>query len=221
MLRFKEFLMESVSSIVYHMISFDNAHKALEGNYIKANGGLSTTRSLTGKYHINYRLIGVIFEFDGDKVNQKYKGHAHGTDNFTYYGNPNDDLEADEMEEHGMSWKEISQDPDYMEFHGKDNGQLEDVIKPKNKRFEPLDHFVKSAIMFLPKEFLEGNYKDRFDEEYLDQIKYIERVETQLNAKNIPIRYVTSVKGLFNRSNNQEEFNTIMRDYADEDDELE
>lgn len=84
-------LFESVSSIVYHFTSLPAAAEIFKNNYFRltASSGtkterdlargreyyLSTTRSKVGDYTLHqFHKSGIVFEFNGDWFNQRYKG---------------------------------------------------------------------------------------------------------------------------------------------------
>lgn len=78
----------AVSSLVYHFTPLRRALSILEENVFKLGVSvgtgsedqknyyfLSTTRSPSGRFHRN-DSFGVLFVLDGNKLNQRYKGHA-------------------------------------------------------------------------------------------------------------------------------------------------
>jgi len=89
----KDRLTEGLSPVLYHFTSLTNTLNMLKQNKIKlaaATGTgaernlqpgdrvyyLSTTRHKMGGYHLNNDLTGVIINFDGTKLGQRYKGKA-------------------------------------------------------------------------------------------------------------------------------------------------
>lgn len=182
---------ESVSSVIYYATTFSAAEKILSSAALKGYGGISFTRSLQGAYHKKNKIIGVIFEFDGDKLNHKYKGGPVGTENWDY-----DEDDYDKDDKHTWSHR------------GRENGQLEDRIYAD--KINNVTAYIKSAIMYLPAEYVETHKEDKFGESY-DQIKHAEDVVNLLNLHNIPIRYITSEKDLANpRANDKEGFSKLI-----------
>lgn len=173
-------LFESVSDVLFHATSFPSAEKMLESDTLKGNEGISFTRSLQGAYHKNNKLIGIIFQFDGRKLNQNYKGGPVGTENFLY--DP-DDYDPD--------------DKDTWSHTGKDNGQLEDRVL--SKTISPVTNYIVNAIVYMPKEYVENQNRDEFDDYYNEQVPAVEDVLRLLKQHRIPVRYVTSEQGLTNR----------------------
>lgn len=90
-------VLEAVSSIVYHMAGFGAAAGIAKSNSLNSRSGeISFTRSMTGAYHKDNKLIGIIYEVDGQKLNQRYKGKPVGTEDFAtgeYSGRANRQLE--------------------------------------------------------------------------------------------------------------------------------
>lgn len=182
-----ELLNEKVSSILYHAIDFAGAKSLLQqGNFRQKE--ISFTRSLTGEYHIANKMIGVIFEFDGDLLNRKYKGGPVGTENFVY--DPDD--EDDE------------------EFHGRENKQLEDRLYT-NDGIADVTKYIKNATLFCPKEFIEADVEDLFNIRYDESIKNIPAVVKLLSENKIPVRYAATVKEIYNNKvNNKEGFLDVI-----------
>jgi hypothetical protein len=168
-------LIERVSSIVFHATTFPAAVKILSADRMGKGKwdteAISFTRSVHGRYHKNNRLIGIIFEFDGDMLNQNYKGKPTGTE---YYD-----------------------DDDEIEYRGKDNGQLEDRLYVGKKGIPNVSRYIKSAIVYVPKEYLDNDWRDEFgDEDYDTQLKSVKRAVSLLKDRNIPYTVVKSEKGL-------------------------
>jgi len=174
-----EIIKEAVSSVLFHVIDFAGAESMLTQDKFRQKD-VSFTRSLTGEYHIGNKIIGVVFQFDGDLLNRKYKGGPVGTEDW--------DLD------------------DVKTMRGKENKQLEDRLHTDDG-IAGVSKYITSAIMFCPKEFVEGESEDGFDVAYRDSVAHIQRVEQLLIAKKIPFRYVSSVKELFNKNiNNKQGF---------------
>lgn len=172
-------IVESVSSVVYHATDMLSAKKILESNSLKSKSGqISVTRSLTGSYHRENKMIGVIFELDGNLLNQQYKSAPVGTENFLY--------DPDE------------EDDDEQPFYGKQNGQLEDRIYAAE--ITPFSKYVKSAIVFIPEEYINrGPRTDEFGKNYHDQLRIIGDVENLLENYGIPTKIVETEKDLYRR----------------------
>ena len=117
-----EIINEKVSSVLFHVIDFHGAASMLQQDKLRQKQ-VSFTRSLTGEYHLGNKMIGVVFEFDGDLLNRNYKGGPVGTEGR--------DLD------------------DNLEYRGKENKQLEDRIYTKNG-LEQVTKYIKSAVMFCP-----------------------------------------------------------------------
>jgi len=184
---------ESVSPILYHATSFHGANEILQNDFIKGPE-ISFARSLQGSYHKSNRLIGVIFQFDGNMLNYKYKGGPVGTENWDY--DP-DEYDPDDK----FTWSHT----------GKDNGQLEDRVYAKDG-MEKATRYIVNAIIYAPIEYVrEGTYDEFEDRTYPEQIKSIVTVLRQLEAQNIPYRYVASEKDLSGRKNDKEGFSKVIK----------
>jgi hypothetical protein len=177
-------ILESVSSIIYHATPFKNAAAILKSNLLIGREGVSFTRSLTGAYHKENKLIGVIFEVDGNKLNQRLKGKAAGTDNY-------------EHEEFDPDWDDDPKAPEHQKFHGKRNKQLEDRIS--SHEIPQFNSYIRSAILYLPQEYIDTEVENGFHERYDEDVKFVSTVITYLTKLGIPIRYITSEKQLVNR----------------------
>lgn len=174
-----EILNERVSSVLFHVIDFPGAESMLKQDKFRQKD-VSFTRSLTGEYHLGNKIIGVVFQFDGDLLNQKFKGGPVGTEDW--------DLD------------------DKLTYRGKENKQLEDRINTKEGLTE-VTKYIKNAVLFCPKEFVEDDSEDGFGISYRDSVTHIAKVGKLLSAKKIPVRYVSTVKELFNKSvNNKQGF---------------
>lgn len=167
-----DILTESVSPIVYHATDFISAKKILTDNALKSKAGfISTTRSLTGSYHTTNRIIGVIFQLDGNLLNQKYKSKPVGSE---YY-----DYDTGEFVPGG----------------GKSNGQLEDRVF--TSEISPLNKYVKSAIIFIPFSYIGDHDADEFDTDYKSQLTVIGTVKKLLDKLGITSRYIDSERDLY------------------------
>lgn len=172
-------LTESVSSVIYHATSFETAHKILQSDYMKGPE-ISFTRSLQGAYHTVNKLVGVIFEMDGNKLNHNYKGGPVGTEQ---WDNDPEDYDPNDK----STWTHT----------GRDNKQLEDRIYAK--AITNISKYIKSAIIFVPAEYLEGGRQDEFGTDYESDLKHADHVVELLKSLGIPYRFVASEKGLSNR----------------------
>lgn len=182
-----EIIRERVSSVVYHATSFGAANNILGHNHMGKGKHdsefISFTRSLLGSYHKKNKLIGVIFEFDGDKLNQNYKGQPVGTE-YDEYDDEYDD----------------THDDDEIQYAGKANGQLEDRLFIGKKGIPNVSNYIKSAIVYVPKEYMDANFTDEFgDETYTDQLKDAKQTIQLLKKHNIPWRVVKSERNLVNK----------------------
>lgn len=141
---FESILCESITSVVYHSAPIESAYKILASNTLKSpTGFISTTRSLTGSYHISNRTISVIFEIDGNKINYNMKGSPIGTEDYD--------------------------DDDNLMFTGKANGQLEDRINTgiiKNfSSFIKRIHIHTPLDILTPFSSMNNNGKRYYDED--------------------------------------------------------
>jgi len=253
-MRANEFITERVSSIVYHAISFDGALKVLSTNKLRGVGNaVSLTRTLLGTYHMKNTMIGVIFELDGDKLNHKYKGHGHGADidHDNWYvdadelekgsdfgsGTPGLDPDAyyaydDENDKLVKIPKDILKNTDEdgdikmpPRFSNTRNGQAEDVIRTPTGAIDDIVSYIKSAIIYTPKEYLDDyrkNSESHWGSNYLDDITNNSMKAIKLLDKyNIPYRFVTSEKQLANKKiNDKKGFYDILRGYTDNDNDV-
>lgn len=172
-MKLHELIIEKVSPIVYHATQFENAIKILESDLLKSpTGYISMSRSLTGSYPTENKIIGAIFELDGDLINQKYPGKSVGTEDYEGWG-------------------------DEVTYSGKRNKQLEDrVLKGEIIDFS---RYIRKVHIFIPLEYMEDNYKDEFDSVYDVNIKEVEGIVNLLNERNIPYRVVFKEKDLVNK----------------------
>ena len=112
----KENITEGLSPILYHFTSPTNTLNMLKQNRIKlaASPGseseaslqsgdrvyyLSTTRHKMGGYHLNNNLSGVMINFDGTKLGQRYKGKAVDYWGPEWYGDDRKGYEEKEAED--------------------------------------------------------------------------------------------------------------------------
>jgi hypothetical protein len=131
-------------------------------------------------------MIGIIFELDGQKLNMKYKGAPVGTEHYDWDWGGEEELT----------------------YTGKDNGQLEDRLA--TGEVKNLTKYIKSAIVYVPEEYLEHDRDEFKDESYVTQLEYAQPAIELIEAHNIPHRYVTSEKELVNpRANNKELFKAL------------
>ena len=174
-----EIIKEAVSSVLFHVIDFAGAESMLRQDKFRQKD-VSFTRSLTGEYHLGNKIIGVVFQFDGDLLNRKYKGGPVGTEDW--------DLD------------------DVKTMRGKENKQLEDRLHT-NDGIAGVSKSIKNAIIFCPKEFVSADSEDGFGVDYLDGVKHVPAVLKLLSDKKIPVRYVSTVKELFDKNvNNKQGF---------------
>lgn len=188
-------LAERVSSIVYHATSFPSAVKILGSDILgkgkRDNEFVSFTRSIQGNYHRGNKIIGIIFEFDGDMLNQKYRGKPVGTE--IYYG----DDRYDDAEDSGKL--SIDDSGDEVAYgNSKENGQLEDrLYVGKTRGIQNVSRYIKSAIVYVPKEYMDDALGDEFeDEDYKTQLKSAKQAVGLLKRRDIPYTVVKSEKGL-------------------------
>lgn len=192
-MKIHDIITESVSSILYHATSFHGASQLLETDFMKGPE-VSFTRSLQGAYHTSNKLIGVIFQFDGNKLNHNYKGGPVGTENFLY--DP-DDYDPD--------------DKDTWEFTGRDNGQLEDRVYAKDG-IKNATNYITEAIIYAPIEYVKNSSYDEFeDRTYSEQLQSTIYVLRQLEANNIPYRYVATEKDLAGNKNDRDGFVKVIK----------
>ena len=168
-------LLERVSSVVYHATGFKGALKMLQSDFMKGElntGHVSFTRSLQGSYHKENRLIGIIFEFDGDLLNRQYKGGPVGTERFGWDDEPE-------------------------EYAGRENRQLEDrVFTGSDRGIKNVSKFIKHAIVYVPKEYLDTSDENEFEEPYSEELDFKDDVIKELDKKHISYNLVDSEKGL-------------------------
>lgn len=168
-------LLERVSSVVYHATGFKGALKMLQSDFMRGElntGHVSFTRSLQGSYHKENKLIGIIFEFDGDLLNRQYKGGPVGTE---YFG-----------------W-----DDEPVEYGGKENRQLEDrVYTGSDRGIKNASKFIKHAIVYVPQEYLDTSDENEFEEPYSEELDVEGEVIKELDKKHISYNFVDSEKGL-------------------------
>lgn len=156
-------IQESVSQIIYHAAPIASSIEIIKSNTLKSHAGaISFTRSLTGSYHISNRMMSVIFEMDGAKLNQRFKGTPYGTEEFS-----DDDW--------GIDAKPI--------MMGKRNGQLEDRIL--SKRIDNFLSYVTRIHIHIPKIYTapmlsrtsSTRYtQDEFGDNYLDSLTQLLRL---------------------------------------------
>ena len=169
-MKLKDILIERVSSIVYHITSFPAAVKILKSDEMHSRTGyISFTRSLHGRYHKNNKIIGVIFEFDGDKLNQKYKGKPIGTE-----------FHSDPFSDDPFDWDDEDDMPS-----SKENGQLEDRLFLPDSVLPNVTKYIKSATIYIPSDYLDRG-ENEFDEPYMDEIKSLATVMKLLDQRHIP-----------------------------------
>lgn len=172
-MKIREIICERVSDILYHATSFKSAKNIISNDLLKSpTGYISFTRSLTGSYHSSNKLIGIIFEVNGSKLNQKYKGYPVGTERWDF--------------------------DDNLTHHGKENKQLEDRVVAPNGIVNFLS-YIKSTIIFTPYEYIEQSYTNEFGERYDIDLKYYEDTVNLLDKNNIPYRLVTTEPELYTR----------------------
>lgn len=187
-------LYEGISSIVYHATNFKSAYHILTEDKIKSRAGhISFTRTLEGMYHKENRIIGVIFKVDGNKINQRYKGNPHGSENFDY------DDEYD--------------DPNEQFFSSKHNQQYEDTVK--TKEIKNFSQYVTDCIIYIIPEYLVGGY-DEWENSYEETMKYIASVIRLLEEHNISYRFNTSEHQFTKKVNDKEGFRKLLHKLHDD-----
>jgi hypothetical protein len=179
-------LTEGLSSVLYHVTTFRSALSILNSNSLRSKAGaISFTRSLTGSYHFHNRIIGVIFEFDGNKLAQSYKGTPVGTED--------EDLSGT------------------ISYRGRDNKQLEDRVL--TKEIHNVSSYIKKAIIFIPTDYIEYDSYDELDSEYEPNLLVLNKVMDALEQKSIPYRVVTDEKQLFSRKDYRNKLNSLIQNY--------
>jgi hypothetical protein len=162
---------EAASSVLYHATEFKSAEKIISSNLlVTKTGSISFTRSLTGSYHSNNKMIGVIFKIDGNKLNQKYKTKPVGTETW-------DDAEP---------------------FAGKENGQLEDRVFT-DTGIKNFLSYVTLAIIYIPVEYLKSRTHNELDSNYAQDLSHLIPVTKALQSAGVPVKFVGSEKDLYNR----------------------
>lgn len=162
---------EGISSKLYHFTDFLTVDKILKSDSIRSKAGaISFSRSIHGQYPSNYRLIGVIFEFDGELLRHNHKGAPVG------------DLEYDEEEgDLFPSGRGLRQFEDYIKTN-----EIKNVFK-----------FIKSATVYVPQYTRDT---DEFGESYRQQALDALEVIDKLKRKRIRIFYASSPRGLIRPS---------------------
>jgi len=174
-----DILREGVSSVLFHATTISNGIRILETDKLTTNVGfLSFTRSLAGEYHSANRMIGVIFEVDGQLLASQFSGK------------PVNGYHADYKDE---DWYE----PDLRaEFN-----QMEDRINAKE--IVGFSRYVKAAIIYIPLEYLDSGYEDEFGTSYIKNIEQVYDLMKKLRQRGVKFRTVTSHAGLFDRNRDE------------------
>jgi len=166
---YEELIEEGVTDIVYHAAPLPVAVTILKTDAIRGFDGISTTRSLSGNYHISNRMISVIFDLDGRMINQKYAGRPFGSETMV------DDEESDDP----FAYKFV--------MTGKSNGQQEDRIMVK--RIPKIKSFIRRFHIHAPDYILNPlmqhnkrayHTKDDFDRDYLEDLKSFDAVLSEI-----------------------------------------
>lgn len=170
-------LFESISPIVYHATNFKSANRMLSNDMVKTpTNEFSTTRSLTGSYHHNNRLVGVIFKLDGNKLNHNFRGRSVGTED----------------------WSNTHDLDDEPEYRGKENKQLEDRLYIPNG-IKNFSKYIQPALIYMPVEHFDQE-EDEFGTNYYSDAKYFEKVVELLDQYNIPYKFIGENKDLYKRT---------------------
>lgn len=167
-------LFERISSIVYHMTDFRSAASIINSDALKdtvKGSEISFTRSITGSYHSFNRIIGILFEVDGDKINKRYKGAPVGTE--TYDDNPK------------------------KAFSGRENGQLEDRVYTHS--IENFSEYVRQVYVFIPLEYIKNNSEDGLDGNYAEGLEYFPEVTSKLEKRYGDVKFILNEKDLYNK----------------------
>lgn len=165
-------LYESVSSTLFHFTTFVGAYKILRSDTLKTHtGNISFSRSVTGNYPITNKMIGVYFVVDGNKLNQTYKGSAHGGEDYEF----------------DSDGKLVSV------FTGK-SGQLEDRVFAKE--IKNFSNYVNKIIVFVDYDFLSHSDEDELDNVYKDNLDAILMLIPLLEQLKVPIVLITRTKDL-------------------------
>jgi len=181
-----------VSSIVFHATSFPAAVNILATDTLGKGRWdvdvVSFTRSVHGSYHKINKLIGIIFEFDGDMLNQDFKGKPVGTEYSDFH---------DEFDDEDDSKPKYDHRGDEVQYGGRANAQLEDRLYIDKKGIQNVSKYIKSAIVYVPKEYLDRSSGDEFeDESYYEQFKSAKKAIRLLKDRNIPYTVVKNEKDL-------------------------
>jgi hypothetical protein len=163
-------LFEGLSSVVYHFTTFDKAEKILKSNSLISNiGEISFSRSITGSYPNDHRMIGCIFEMDGDLISQNKKAKPIGGEDYDDY------------------------DYDVTIFTGK-SSQMEDRLY--SKQVPNINTAIKRAFLYIPLDLIKGRREDHLDGNYRDQLTHLKNVYMMLSSMKIPIFFAMSRKDL-------------------------
>ena len=166
-------ILEAVSSILYHMTGFGPALKIKKEDRLKGHeGGISFARSLTGKYHTDNKLIGVIYKVDGKKLNHNYKGGPVGTE-------------------------DINDQGDIIYSRGRENAQLEDLVH--TSEIKNFSKYVLDVYVFVPLEYIKNSSEDMFEERYADQLNHFPQVISQLWNEYGKLKFILSERDLYNK----------------------
>lgn len=169
-MKISEIISEGVSSVLYHCTSFPGAISVLDTDVLgKVGVPVSFSRSAYGAYHRDNKLIGVIFEINGQKLSHRHSGAPVGGENWEY-----------NKEDYDVN------DKDTWEFQGK-TGQFEDRV---NGPIKNISLYIKRAIIYVPEEYISKSHEDGFRDNYAESSKHIMKCISLLESKNIPVQYV-------------------------------
>lgn len=163
-----EDLFEGVSKTLYHFTTFDHASGILRSNTMRSRiGEISFSRSVMGSYPRDHRMIGVLFELDGEALGHRYSGSPVG---------------REEMDE-----------DDWQIVHLRGKGsQMEDRIY--TNEIKGIRRYITRAIIYMPREVYRSGGGDNLDGDYNEQLRHIIDVVKEL--KGIPFITVTSERGM-------------------------
>ena len=184
-----EELLEGISSVVFHATTINSGLKILQSDALTSKSGqVSFTRSLAGEYHSYNKIVGIIFEVDGRALSARYKAKPVAGYHHDYVD-------------------EADYDPDYKS----ETDQMEDrLLTPEIKGFK---RYVRSAIIYVPAEYLKSSREDELGENYLENLRNVFKLIEVLRAEGINYRSVTSHAGLFDRK--RDETSKLMPLYQD------
>lgn len=170
-MKIKEIITEGFSKVLYHCTTFRGANTILSTDTLgKPNIPVSFARSAYGAYHRDNKIIGVIFEVNGQKLAHNYKGAATGGENWTY----------DEDEYNPL-------DRETWQFKGKTE-QFEDRIIGPIRNFSK---YIVRAIVYVPTSYISNANQDKLGDNYDEGLSLVIKTIDLLESKGILVQYVT------------------------------